>query len=165
MFGAFYVLLGGVAFATLNDLFRLEYSLMDSLKGAKMSKLAGPEEVQSAIKELRVTFPSSEQVLTGEDVVTTYGFSENTYHPSHPHAVVVIPHSTEDVVKIVNIARKWRVPIVPYSGATSLEGHFSGVRIVVITSIFSPQLIRQIDAQRKHLRRHELDESDTRATR
>jgi FAD/FMN-containing dehydrogenase len=39
----------------------------------------------------------------------------------------VHPKSTEDVVKIVNIARKYRVPIVPYSGATSLEGHFSGV--------------------------------------
>jgi len=39
----------------------------------------------------------------------------------------VRPKSTEDVVKIVNIAKKYRVPIVPYSGATSLEGHFSGV--------------------------------------
>jgi FAD/FMN-containing dehydrogenase len=39
----------------------------------------------------------------------------------------VRPKSTEDVVKIVNIARKYRVPIVPYGGATSLEGHFSGV--------------------------------------
>lgn len=39
----------------------------------------------------------------------------------------VRPKSTEDVVKIVNLARKHRVPIIPYSGATSLEGHFSGV--------------------------------------
>jgi len=36
--------------------------------------------------------------------------------------------STEDVVKIVNIAREMMVPMVVYSGATSLEGHFSGVR-------------------------------------
>ena len=33
----------------------------------------------------------------------------------------------EDVVKVVNIARKYRIPIVAYSGATSLEGHYSGV--------------------------------------
>ncbi|KAH9934931.1 FAD-linked oxidase-like protein [Fomitopsis serialis] len=46
--------------------------------------------------------------------------------PTSPHSVAVRPQSTEDVVKIVNIARKYRVPIVPYSGATSLEGHFSG---------------------------------------
>jgi D-lactate dehydrogenase (cytochrome) len=41
---------------------------------------------------------------------------------------VVYPDSTEDVVKIVNVARKYRMPIIPYSGGTSLEGHFAGVR-------------------------------------
>jgi D-lactate dehydrogenase (cytochrome) len=28
---------------------------------------------------------------------------------------------------VVRVSREWRVPIVPYSGATSLEGHFAGV--------------------------------------
>ncbi len=41
---------------------------------------------------------------------------------------MVYPDSTEDVVKIVNVARKYRMPIVPYSGGTSVEGHFAGVR-------------------------------------
>jgi D-lactate dehydrogenase (cytochrome) len=41
---------------------------------------------------------------------------------------VVYPDTTEDVVKIVNVARKYRMPIIPYSGGTSLEGHFAGVR-------------------------------------
>ncbi|TEB08670.1 FAD-linked oxidase-like protein [Coprinellus micaceus] len=40
--------------------------------------------------------------------------------------LLVRPHTTEDVVKIVNVARKYNVPLVPYSGATSLEGHFAG---------------------------------------
>lgn len=31
-------------------------------------------------------------------------------------------------MKIVNISRKYRMPIVPYSGGTSLEGHNRGVR-------------------------------------
>lgn len=44
-----------------------------------------------------------------------------------PHTVVVFPKSTEDVVKIVNISRKHRVPITPYSGATSMEGQFMAV--------------------------------------
>jgi D-lactate dehydrogenase (cytochrome) len=42
---------------------------------------------------------------------------------------VVYPDSTEDVVKIVNVAKKYHMPIIPYSGGTSLEGHFAGVRI------------------------------------
>jgi D-lactate dehydrogenase (cytochrome) len=88
----------------------------------------GPNEVRQAINELRQLFPE-DSVLTGEEIVRTYGSSDNSYHPSSPHAVIILPSSTEDVVKVVNVARKWRIPIVPYSGATSLEGHFSGVSI------------------------------------
>ncbi|XP_006462662.1 hypothetical protein AGABI2DRAFT_186545 [Agaricus bisporus var. bisporus H97] len=42
------------------------------------------------------------------------------------HDVVVFPRSTEDVVKIVKIATKYRMPITPYSGGTNLEGHTRG---------------------------------------
>lgn len=43
------------------------------------------------------------------------------------HSVIVFPNSTADVVKIVKIANKYRMPVVPYAGGTSLEGHFIGV--------------------------------------
>ncbi|KIP10308.1 hypothetical protein PHLGIDRAFT_101421 [Phlebiopsis gigantea 11061_1 CR5-6] len=65
-------------------------------------------------------------VSTDPDALKTYGSSPNSYHPESPHSVVVHATSTEDVVKIVNVARKYRIPVVAYSGATSLEGHFSG---------------------------------------
>ncbi|KAF8965848.1 hypothetical protein BDZ97DRAFT_1903908 [Flammula alnicola] len=68
-----------------------------------------------AITELRRT-------LTREG----HGFSESDYLPGAPHSVVVYPESTEDVVRIVKIATKYRMPVIPYSGATSLEGHFRG---------------------------------------
>jgi FAD binding domain len=55
------------------------------------------------------------------------------------HSVVVYPDSTEDVVKIVNVARKYRMPIIPYSGGTSVEGHFSGVRILPSYSAMPPR--------------------------
>lgn len=45
-----------------------------------------------------------------------------------PHGVVAYPESTDDVVRIVKIASKFRMPITPYSGATNLEGHTRGVR-------------------------------------
>lgn len=48
----------------------------------------------------------------------------------------VRPRSTEDVVKVVDVARQYRIPVVPYSGATSLEGHFSGVRPSSVLSHF-----------------------------
>ena len=31
-------------------------------------------------------------------------------------------------MKIVKVAGKYKMPVIPYSGATSLEGHFRAVR-------------------------------------
>ncbi len=45
-------------------------------------------------------------------------------------SVVVYPTSTEDVVKLVKIAVKYRMPVVPFSGGTSLEGHYLPVSCV-----------------------------------
>ncbi|PPQ77513.1 hypothetical protein CVT25_011310 [Psilocybe cyanescens] len=87
---------------------------------------ASPKELKAAIEELRRTFPQPQAVVTDPDALNLYGSSENSYHPASPHSVIIRPQSTADVVKIVNVARKYRVPITPYSGATNLEGHFSG---------------------------------------
>lgn len=38
---------------------------------------------------------------------------------------VVYPRSTEQVSVIARICHKYHVPIIGYSGGTSLEGHFS----------------------------------------
>jgi hypothetical protein len=93
-----------------------------------VTNYASPEELRLAIQELRGIFTGEHIVETDPDLLRLYGSSENSYHPTSPHSVVVRMHSTEDVVKVVNISRKYRVPITAYSGATSLEGHFSGVR-------------------------------------
>lgn len=109
----------------------------------KPTQYASPEELKFAIQELKAEFPDPQSITTDPGALRTHGLSENSYHPAFPHSVIVCiqssciksiftfqkvrPKSTEDVVKIVNLARKHRVPIIPYSGATSLEGHFSGV--------------------------------------
>ncbi|KAF8990475.1 FAD-linked oxidase-like protein [Cyathus striatus] len=84
-----------------------------------------PQDFNQAIAELRTLF-AEEDVSTDVEELHSHGFSENDYHPGTPHTVIVYPHSTEDVVKIVNVARKYRMPVTPYSGATSLEGHYGG---------------------------------------
>ncbi|KAK7035752.1 mitochondrial D-lactate dehydrogenase [Favolaschia claudopus] len=89
-------------------------------------KYASPAELRIAIQKLQQAFPEAGRVDTSPDALKTTGSSENSYHPESPHSVVVRPKSTEDVVKTVNIAREYKVPITAYSGATSLEGHFSG---------------------------------------
>ncbi|CAL1704055.1 unnamed protein product [Somion occarium] len=88
-------------------------------------KYASHQDLQQAISELQEALPN--KVIMDPNALKTYGSSANSYHPASPHSVIVQVHSTDDVVKVVNIARKYRVPVVPYSGATSLEGHFSGI--------------------------------------
>lgn len=74
-------------------------------------------------------------LLLGEDNVSkskeTLDAHSDTYWNSHraePHerpGIVCYPASTEDVSKIAQISHKYRVPIVPFAGGTSLEGHFT----------------------------------------
>lgn len=94
----------------------------DSLASPKYATKA---EIQQAVKELEGLFPAG-GVSTNADVLKHHGFSENSYHPSAPHSVVVFAHSTEDVVKVVKVANKYRIPVTAFSGGTSLEGHFGG---------------------------------------
>ncbi|KAF8919264.1 FAD-linked oxidase-like protein [Mucidula mucida] len=95
--------------------------------GVEPPAYGGPREIRTAIEKLREALPGEGRVTTEPEILKTYGSSSNSYHPTSPHSVVVRPKSTEDVVRIVNIARECLVPMVVYSGATSLEGHFSGI--------------------------------------
>ncbi|RDB27372.1 D-lactate dehydrogenase [cytochrome], mitochondrial [Hypsizygus marmoreus] len=80
-------------------------------------------DFKQAISELRRTFAGREDaVSTDPDELRIHGFSEYDYHPASFPSVVVYPTSTEDVVRIVKIATKYLMPVIPYSGGTSLEG-------------------------------------------
>jgi D-lactate dehydrogenase (cytochrome) len=84
------------------------------------------EDLSKALDELR-NILREDQICTQMDVLIEHGSSHHHHHPSKPHRAVLYPNSTEDVVGIANTCRKYRIPIVPYSGGTSLEGHTSGV--------------------------------------
>ncbi|KAJ8517444.1 hypothetical protein ONZ45_g5394 [Pleurotus djamor] len=117
--------LSGLAIAGLIE-GGLYYSRSSESETRSLGTYASHEELKLAIEQLRKALSGEGQVDTNPDDLKTYGSSENSYHPSSPHAVIVRPKSTEDVVAIVNISRQYKVPITAYSGATSLEGHFAG---------------------------------------
>ncbi|KAI0315833.1 FAD-binding domain-containing protein [Amylostereum chailletii] len=80
-----------------------------------------------AVHDLRAAFASSpHSVSTDPDDLDGHGASATLHNPGMPHTVVVYPRSTEDVVQIVKIANAHRMPVIPYSGATSLEGQITG---------------------------------------
>ncbi|KAJ8482850.1 hypothetical protein ONZ45_g14801 [Pleurotus djamor] len=85
-----------------------------------------PKDFESAIRELREVLPKEGMVSRDEEDLERHGFSLYDYHPGALHSVIVYPLTTEDVVKVVNISRKYKMPVIPYSGGTSLEGHNRG---------------------------------------
>jgi D-lactate dehydrogenase (cytochrome) len=47
--------------------------------------------------------------------------------PAALPGAVVYPRSTEDVVRLVKIASKHAIPLIPYCAGTSLEGHTTAI--------------------------------------
>ena len=91
---------------------------------------------------LKLLFPGNTSVTTDPEELKTYGFSENSYHPSAPHSVIVRVYSTEDVSKVMKVASRYRIPVTAYGGGTSLEGHFAGVSVSWAASERYLKLIR-----------------------
>ncbi|EGN93922.1 hypothetical protein SERLA73DRAFT_144955 [Serpula lacrymans var. lacrymans S7.3] len=112
----------GYAIATRLDL----RSSFSRTLGDSDPQYGSPKDFEKAIEELRLSFDSEDVVSTDAEDLRIHGFSENDYHPGAPHSVVVYPRATEDVVKIVKVATKYRMPLTAYSGGTSLEGNYRG---------------------------------------
>ncbi|GAN00743.1 D-lactate (cytochrome) dehydrogenase [Mucor ambiguus] len=82
------------------------------------------ETITKAFNELRQVLPA-EHVSVDEESLQDHGYSSNSYHNEGAPNIVVFPKSTHEVAEIVKIANKFNLPIIPFSGGTSLEGHFS----------------------------------------
>ncbi|KAL7419916.1 D-lactate ferricytochrome c oxidoreductase [Cryptotrichosporon argae] len=125
--------LGATALASAPDPKQQLSTLLPSsyalpLQKAHQPSYGTPADYRSAIAELRALYGArgkSDRVSTDEADLDTHGLSDWSYHDAKPPTVVVWADTTEEVQDVVKIARKWRVPITPFSGGTSLEGHFS----------------------------------------
>ncbi len=110
-------------------------------------KYADKRETGKVIAILKRTL-GGDKVTTDEDDCLAHGQSPNTYHgelafsydlevnmakspdglpPAAGAApsVVVYAESTEDVSVVLRLANEYRIPVTPYSGGTSLEGHIT----------------------------------------
>ncbi|WVQ62942.1 uncharacterized protein L199_001091 [Kwoniella botswanensis] len=95
---------------------------------ANQPKYGSHKDYQDAIKELTDYFKAKgkeDKVSTDDDDLRSHGISDWSYHPAKKPTVVVWVECTEEVQHVVKIAQKYKVPITPFSGGTSLEGHFS----------------------------------------
>lgn len=74
-----------------------------------------------------ITEVGNEEIIsTDAEDLLTHGYSEwSTVNPTTLPVAVAYPRSTEDVAIIARTCHKYRVPLIPYSGGSSLEGNFS----------------------------------------
>ena len=69
-----------------------------------------------------------EAISTDEDDLQIHGFSEwSSVNADRFPVAIAYPKSTEDVAEIAKICHKYKMPMIPYSGGSSLEANFSAV--------------------------------------
>lgn len=83
------------------------------------------DSTTQAIQEIRDALgPDVDDIIsTDPDDLHAHGYSEwSTVNPESLPVAVAYPRSTADVSTIAQVCYKYHVPIIPYSGGTSLEG-------------------------------------------
>ncbi|GAW21339.1 hypothetical protein ANO14919_108580 [Xylariales sp. No.14919] len=93
-------------------------------------KYASMRDMELALQEIREEIKAHGEdddiISTDSDELHAHGYSEwSTVNPEGLPVAVAYPRSTEQVSLIARICHKYHVPIIGYSGGSSLEGHFS----------------------------------------
>ncbi|KAJ6264217.1 hypothetical protein Dda_0360 [Drechslerella dactyloides] len=83
------------------------------------------KDMQNAIHEIRNTL-GEESISTDDEDLLLHGYSEwSTTNVERLPVAVAYPKNTEEVSRIAKTCHKYRVPMIPFSGGSSLEGNFS----------------------------------------
>lgn len=110
--------------------------------------------MDTLIRILQDTF-GSEYVLTAPESCTVFsrdalrphrGFGEMTTLARQPLAIVQ-PGSTEEVVRLIALARLHRIPLVPYGGGSGLMGGALSVRPGIVVDMKRMNRLLAIDAE------------------
>ncbi|TQV93486.1 glycolate oxidase, subunit GlcD [Cordyceps javanica] len=81
---------------------------------------------KKAVNEIVAELGNKDIISTDDEDLKTHGYSEwSTVNLDTLPVAVAYPRTTEDVAAIARICHKYRVPLIPFSGGTSLEGNFS----------------------------------------
>ncbi|KAK7530404.1 D-lactate dehydrogenase mitochondrial precursor [Phyllosticta citricarpa] len=83
------------------------------------------KEMEKAIDELRHIL-GEDAISTDDEDLKVHGYSEwSSINIDQLPVAVAYPQSTEEVSQIAKICQKYKVPMIPFSGGSSLEGNFS----------------------------------------
>ncbi|PYH92690.1 oxidoreductase, FAD-binding protein [Aspergillus ellipticus CBS 707.79] len=94
-------------------------------RGLKQPQYGSTKDFEKAIAELRATL-GDDAISTDDEDLQQHGFSEwSSVNADRLPVAIAYPTSTEDVSKIAKICHTYKMPMVPYSGGSSLEANFS----------------------------------------
>ncbi|KAL4863779.1 hypothetical protein BDV12DRAFT_201786 [Aspergillus spectabilis] len=94
-------------------------------KGTGLPQYGSTKDFDKAIAELRVKL-GEDTISTDADDLQRHGFSEwSSVNADRLPVAIAYPSSTEDVSEIAKVCSKYKMPMVPYSGGSSLEANFS----------------------------------------
>ncbi|KAF5712382.1 d-lactate dehydrogenase (cytochrome) [Fusarium mundagurra] len=89
------------------------------------SHYANRAEMELAVEEIRRAL-GEDTVSIEDEILHSHGYSDwSTINIDRLPVAVTFPKTTEEVATIAKICHKRRVPMIPYSGGSSVEGHFS----------------------------------------
>ncbi|PKK46143.1 hypothetical protein CI102_8367 [Trichoderma harzianum] len=83
------------------------------------------EDFKKALREIQEKL-GDDQISTDESDLQQHGYSEwSSVNAERLPVAIAYPRSTEDVSEIAKICHKYRLPMNPYSGGSSLEANFA----------------------------------------
>ncbi|KAG0687487.1 D-lactate ferricytochrome c oxidoreductase [Pichia californica] len=125
----------------------------DLFPNSSTTKLSNINEIkygktQDAIDEI-INKLGSSKVKTSIDEIKHH--SDSSWQTDHARdnefpLAIIYPESTEDVSEIMKICHKLKVPVVPFTGGTSLEGHFISTRNGIIIDLAKLDKIIKLNA-------------------
>lgn len=102
--------------------------------------------IQQALKELAETL-GQDKITTKPAELACYSFDATAGMPVKTPAVVVTPTCTEEVVQVINIARKYKIPVYPRGAGTNISGGTVPLHGGLVLSLLKMAKILEVDAE------------------
>jgi glycolate oxidase len=99
----------------------------------------------SFVTDLRSSLGSGTSIITDVDILVGYRRDRAGLVPDGAPLAAVFPRSTDEVVEVVRIAARHRVPIVPRGAGTGLAGGANAVDGCVLLSLTAMDAILSLD--------------------
>ncbi len=95
----------------------------------------GGDLIEQATIDFLTRLLGSDRVSTAEADLAAHSQDES-FHPPHPPDVVVWPDNAQEISAILKYANCHRIPVVPWSGGSSLEGNPIPVKGGILLALY-----------------------------